>query len=298
MPETDKRVMAGLIFQGQCRIDLLDAVTHAADTLKQLGQKVRSLGFLSELDAGVESDRMRVCMTLCENIELPAFGGTADVLLRITVSRARNAPEDTPASLSLDAVLARVAIDLSDHLRPTHLQWIEDDAILSAEEIAFAKTASLPADPALVAVDTQSDKHDAQIRKARAALTGIDDLHDVLDDRLERTPPPDNAVFAYSAVSSDNLEDGIIDEFPAATASQIETITDGNDTMRLSAWLLSIAVACIALPIGVALVIINLVKGENLRLVSQTAALSGLFVSFQANGATATALQAVQDLLT
>lgn len=60
---------------------------------------------------------------------------------------------------------------------------------------------------------------------------------------------------------------------------------------------MSFAVACIALPVGIALVIINLVKGENLRLAGQAAALSGLFVSLQANGATAAAAQVFQSVL-
>jgi hypothetical protein len=60
---------------------------------------------------------------------------------------------------------------------------------------------------------------------------------------------------------------------------------------------LSIAVALLCLPVGVALAVINLLRGENLRLASQTAALTGTFVTLQATGAVAQATQVIQTVL-
>ncbi|QFT96331.1 hypothetical protein FIU85_03365 [Roseovarius sp. THAF8] len=286
MAQSDTRVMAGLIFMEEKSIDLLDAVTRTAEALKGLCEDVRSLGFLSDRDAGVETEQYRVCLTLSDNVVLPGLEEEANTLLRIDVCRRDPAaPDSGPA---IDAVLARVAIDLSDHLRPKHLQWVEQEAILSTEEVFEAR------EPA--ACDTpEADTLRDQTLRARSALTGIGELHSRLDEQLERTPPPEMPVLPWKDFLGES--EGIIEDTPQMVVPAIENIAEETDRLRLSAWLLSLAVACIALPVGVALVIINLVKGENLRLAGQAAALSGLFVSLQANGATAAAAQVIQSVL-
>ena len=60
---------------------------------------------------------------------------------------------------------------------------------------------------------------------------------------------------------------------------------------------MSIAVAVYALPVGLPLLIINLVKGENLHLSSQTAALTGTFIALQSSGSMAQAMGVVDRLL-
>ena len=67
--------------------------------------------------------------------------------------------------------------------------------------------------------------------------------------------------------------------------------------LRLSAWMLSFAVALFALPLGVMLLVLNCAKGENLRLASQTAALTGTFIGFQTFGTTAHAMTALQGFI-
>lgn len=287
MSHIENRVMAGLIFTDETPIDLLDALTRTAEALTGLCEGVRSLGFLSDKDAGVETEHYRVCLTLSENVVLPGLEQAANALLRIDVSRRdQAASEPGPA---IDAVLARVAIDLSDHLRPAHLQWIEQEALLTAEDVRMAR--ELAAHETSEAATLRD-----QTLRARAALTGIEDLHTKLDKRLERTPRPVVPFLPYKAFIGES--EGIIEDAPEIATPAIENIAEETDRLRLSAWLLSLAVACIALPVGLALVIINLVKGENLRLAGQAAALSGLFVSLQANGATAAAVQVVQTVLT
>lgn len=287
MGHSDSRVMAGLIFLGETSIDLLDAVTRTADALTGLGQKIQSLGFLSDQDAGVETGLYRVCLALSENVALPGLEEVADVVLRIDV-RHRTA-SDSDTGPSIEAVLAHVAIDLSDHFRPTHLQWIEADAILSATELAGdAETPAKPASkPKPAAANSLQDYQ--QMARARAALTGAETLDTDLDTRAKDARQPAKVPVC--------TQDGVIPESLSDTCSQVPKNAEPTDRLRLSAWLLSIAVACIALPVGLALVIFNLLKGENLRLSGQAAALSGLFVSLQANGATAQAIQVVQTVL-
>ncbi|QFT93531.1 hypothetical protein FIU86_11825 [Roseovarius sp. THAF9] len=286
MSHNDKRVMAGLVFVEEQHIDLLDALKLSVEALKGLCENVRSLGVLSDSDAGVETEHYRVCLTLSDNVVLPDLELSMNTLLRIDISRRDQAAPET--GQAIDAVLARVAIDLSDHLRPTHLQWIEQNALLSAEDV---REACEPAADGAAGSDRLAD----QTQRARAALTGIDDLHTKLDERLKCTPPPVMPILPSKAFIGES--EGIIDDTPDMVVPAIENIAEDSDRLRLSAWLLSFAVACIALPVGIALVIINLVKGENLRLAGQAAALSGLFVSLQANGATAAAAQVFQSVL-
>lgn len=283
-------VMAGLIFHGEESIDLLDVMTLTTGALKEIGQEVTRRSILSEMDARVETDRYRICLTLSANMVLPTLDDAADALLRIDVCRRDGATDALGRDLAVDAVLARVVIGLNEHLQPTYLQWVDEKAIISAAEVAAAT--KLTEDPTPGTPVGRS-----KVAPSRAALSGIDELHATLDDRLERTPPPEPFMIALPIANDIAVEDGIIEDVPEFSEMTIENIRDDSDKLRMSAWILSIAVACIALPVGLALMIINLVKGENVRLASQMAALSGLFVSFQANGATATALQTVQNAL-
>lgn len=66
---------------------------------------------------------------------------------------------------------------------------------------------------------------------------------------------------------------------------------------RLSAWLLTYAVMLLAFPVGLFLFLMTVFKGENPRLASQTAALTGTFLSFQTFGTTAQAMEAMQAVL-
>lgn len=67
--------------------------------------------------------------------------------------------------------------------------------------------------------------------------------------------------------------------------------------IRLSVWALSLGVALFALPVGALLAVLNLTRGENLRLTSQTAALTGMFVALLACGWAAAALGGVPSIL-
>jgi hypothetical protein len=56
-------------------------------------------------------------------------------------------------------------------------------------------------------------------------------------------------------------------------------------------------VALLCLPVGITLLLINMLRGENLRLSSQTAALTGTFITLQATGSMAQAADTLQMLL-
>lgn len=52
-----------------------------------------------------------------------------------------------------------------------------------------------------------------------------------------------------------------------------------TDRLRLATWMMTLTVSIFALPLGAALAIINLFKGEDLRLTAQVMALTGLIVT-------------------
>ena len=55
--------------------------------------------------------------------------------------------------------------------------------------------------------------------------------------------------------------------------------------------MLSISVALFFLPLGILLALVNLLRGEDLRLTGQTLALTGLLVTLNTTGATADVLR-------
>jgi hypothetical protein len=73
-------------------------------------------------------------------------------------------------------------------------------------------------------------------------------------------------------------------------------IREETAPLRLSVWMMTFTLAIFALPVAAGLMVFNLLRGENLRLASQTAALTGLFMSLQASGAMAEAVEMVRGL--
>lgn len=65
---------------------------------------------------------------------------------------------------------------------------------------------------------------------------------------------------------------------------------------RLTAWAMALTVSVVALPVGSALILITLLKGESVRLAAQTAALTGLFIGLNSTGATAQTIQILSSI--
>ncbi|UXX82760.1 hypothetical protein [Roseovarius pelagicus] len=89
----------------------------------------------------------------------------------------------------------------------------------------------------------------------------------------------------------------------ASTTEQTEIHWDLPDPdiveevpQRLTAWAMALTVSVIALPVGTALILTTLLKGESVRLAAQTAAITGLFVGLNSAGATADTVQLITSI--
>lgn len=66
---------------------------------------------------------------------------------------------------------------------------------------------------------------------------------------------------------------------------------------RLTAWAITLTVSVLALPVGAALIVLTLLKGENIRLAAQTAALTGMFIGLESAGATAQTIELITSII-
>ena len=285
-------VTAGLVFLGYRNIDIATATSRAAAALEALDERITSIRAISDEHAVVTGQHHRVRLVLREDVRVPTLRTPADVVLDVSVKKLTG---DEKATFEPDAVLARVTKRLHTTFSPDHIQWIDEAAVISSADFLLATSqdqSNLRTRPL----------RPEQVRRRPAPLPAIDATHDVLQRRFitEAKAATAAATVAKAIPRFGGIEwtlDGIITDMPDQAGPPIEDIRDDRDSFRLSAWLLSIGVACIALPVGVALIVINLVKGENLRLASQTAALTGTFVTFNLHGATADTLTLVQGVL-
>jgi hypothetical protein len=111
-------------------------------------------------------------------------------------------------------------------------------------------------------------------------------------------PVPRTAGPGEDAIRLDTLRAAFCDPEPdREVVSDDESLREKTAPMRLAVWMMTIAVGLFALPVAVGLTIVNLFRGENLRLASQTAALSGTFMVLSSTGQIANAASVVQTIL-
>ncbi|KGM87185.1 hypothetical protein rosmuc_03488 [Roseovarius mucosus DSM 17069] len=289
MANSTHRVTAGLVFLGTRSFDIVRIGNRISMVLDWLGEQTTGLRVLSDCAAHLHSDHFVLRIEIHQEYKLTALDQPAEHFLALSLSHTD--PEASPQTQLALSILAHVLRALHSTLAPDYVQWIHPLALLShaefLEAITFQDEHEAPAPQAeIVPLPTAT--------AARCRLPDIDTTHQALHARFvseSDAMPGDRMTGALRAVFRDNLE-------PAdAAAFQSDNIRESTAPLRLSVWLMTITLGLFALPVAAALAIINLMRGENLRLASQTAAMTGLFLTLQVHGATAQALQTVQDLL-
>ncbi len=289
MANSTHRVTAGLVFLGTRSFDIVRIGNRISMVLDWLGEQTTGLRVLSDCAAHLHSDHFVLRIEIHQEYKLTALDQPAEHFLALSLSHTD--PEASPQTQLALSILAHVLRALHSTLAPDYVQWIHPLALLShaefLEAITFQDEHEAPAPQAeIVPLPTATT--------ARCRLPDIDTTHQALHARFvseSDAMPGDRMTGALRAVFRDNLE-------PAdAAAFQSDNIRESTAPLRLSVWIVTITLGLFALPVAAALAIINLMRGENLRLASQTAAMTGLFLTLQVHGATAQALQTVQDLL-
>lgn len=289
MTESSNLGKACLVFLKDRDIDIVAAANHTARGLEAMGHRIEGVHIVSDDHAQVSTQTHDTMLQLQPDFR-PAYASeTADLCLTVTM---HCHCIDRMSQFTLDAMLARVLQALNETLEPDFVQWKETDVLLPSAQFARATKGE----------ETQKDAHGlatTQRTDTRKSLPDVEDINAVLQSRIGNHDPDIFDAGTASDQILETLSDGWIDpsvvaeqEAALAHAREVEDIEDAAP-LRLSAWFMSFAVVLFALPIGVALVIVNMAKGENLRLSSQTAALTGTFVAFQTLGTTASALETI-----
>jgi len=283
---------AGLVFSEHRELNIVEIANQAVTCLEGIGHRVTGSHILSEDRALVTTRQQELYFSAEHDVSLPALSQPAPAYLAVAVA-------NTDAGDSLfarDSILVRVLQTLYGPLQPDFVKWIDRGVILKGAD--FARAAGLAPEPR-----GPGGRIVPRRVRSRKTLPDVDATNETLQERITSKDP---AIFEHVS-KPDRLrkilaEDWVDPEILAAKAAEEALAREEEDIekaapLRLSAWILSFAVALFALPVGIMLMILNLAKGENLRLASQTAALTGTFIALQTFATMAQAMTTIQVML-
>lgn len=284
MTTGNKRATAGLIFTEFRDLDIVEIANHVAGAFEALGHRVTGTHVISDSRASITTTGHEFDLVTREDVDVAALPAPAASYLAVAI--ARTGPGGG-SSFARDSLLARVLQTLFRQLRPDYVKWIDPNVILTGADFARA-TGLAPK---------------AQRPVSTSKLPDVEETNDLLQQRISDHDPaifgnvssPERlrAVFSGDWVDPDKLAA----EAAAEARAREEADIEDRAPRRLSAWMLSFAVTLFALPVGITLMLLNMSKGENLRLTSQAAALTGTFIALQTFGSMAHAMSALQGLL-
>ncbi len=293
MAKNTKTAKAGLVFMKDRDLDIVEAANHVASGFESMGHRITGVHILSDTTAQVSTDTHALCLETREDVTVSGSAEKAPVFLGL---RLLGGDREKSKRFARDSLLARALQSLNASLEPDFVQWIDTDFLLPSDTFTSATEGAAAPPKALAKEPEGRVSHHKK-------LPDIESTNVILQDRITNHDPaifenqsaPDRLrkIFSEGWVDPDALA---AEEAAEAHAREMEDI-EQEAPLRLSAWMLSFAVALFALPIGVMLMVLNLAKGENLRLASQTAALTGTFVALQAFGTTANAMTTLQSLI-
>ncbi len=289
MTQDKQWVAGGLVFLGTRQIDITETVQRVADALEAFGNRVLGMRIGSAKTGFLQTTYHDVQLALHHDDSAALPRGAAGVFMNVEVT---NRPEAQSAeAMAADLLLIQLR------------RMLHQSYVAKCDE----RSAGHPGRP-IEAVPHTDDPCAAGGAQCGQVEPRLPDLRRGL---LRRRCPRSTSQVEYERQRSHILarisheqkwDQAPEDQFHLRTAMRDPDLVEQSDPsemdrIRLSAWLLSIAVALLCLPVGVALAVINLFRGENLRLASQTAALTGTFVTLQATGAVAQATQVIQTVL-
>ena len=299
---TDRKwVSAGLVFLGSRDIDIACAGNRVGNALDALETRVTATNVTSARCCCIETAHHRLRLTLHEDHPLEALDEPAALYLSVQVCRTDPDTQVKLSAVRCDTILAHLLRVLHKDLVADYIKWIGARALIPHADFvrATAQLDDTTGKRRARRTDRQSSPRSSTSRRRAAArrLPEIEAHSERLDLILQREAP-----WAQAPSEQDRLRQayrGIDPEQTRTTGepSAAQDIREETPVLRLSAWFMSYAVALFCLPVGVALLIINLLRGENLRLASQAAALTGMFLSLQAAGSMAHAANALQSIL-
>lgn len=276
MTDTVQKVQAGLVFLGKKSFDIATITCALADALDRLGERVEERRCESDTQATVRAQRLTCRVRIAEGRPLPRVETVPAHILELGLER--GAEDEARAQTSSETLIAHLLAGLQATLVPDYVQWTDPRAVLTRAEFrtAVANTAAMP---------TPMRPAPAATTRRRRRLPDVESAYAQL-----RTQIPG---FGRKR-SRDRIEEKRLDALRAAfrdpDPAEIEAMAQADDIreptapLRLSVWMMTIAIGLFALPVAAALTVINLLRGENMRLASQTAALTGTFMVLATHG--------------
>lgn len=283
MTNTTHTVQAGLVFMGRKSFDIAAIACGIADVLERLGERVEERRCDSDVQASVRTRNIICRLRLVEGHPLPRIEEIPAHILELRIDR--GAQSEAHAETSSETLIAYLLAGLQPTLAPDYVQWVDPNAVLTRTEFrtAVANTAAMPAPARRAAAVTRQPKRlpdvEATYAQLRATITGAS-CGRTEEGRL------------------DALRAAFRDPDPSEADARLaeDDIREPTAPLRLSVWMLTIATGLFVPPVAVALAVINLLRGENMRLTSQTVALTGTFMVLATYGQIAQAAQLVQAL--
>ncbi len=281
-------VSAGLVFLGMRDLDIAEAGNQVVATFETLNNKVTGLRILSETTARINSERFSVWLNIETDFPVPRLSQTAPLYLAVHIAANDGAIERSDR----DNALAHILKALQSVVAADYVRWVSSEALLpSVDFMAATRSISVP----VYSAPRRRPPEASRPGPRRGTLPTVEETNTLLHSRLTREDVLDVEEKLHADLRSIFRDEQEEREFQRKETAAAEA--KQRDRLRLSAWFFSIAVAILALPVGVALIIINFFKGEDLRLNSQAAALTGLFVALGATGATDTATSVLLGLV-
>ncbi|WP_297774697.1 hypothetical protein [uncultured Roseovarius sp.] len=291
MTKSTHKVTAGLVFLGSRTFDIVRIGNQISKTLDWLDEPTTGLRILSDCAATLQTDRFDVALEIETDRKVATLEAPAAQYLALRLISNDVAPQaDEHLTLSIMAHVLRV---LHGSLSPDYVQWVHPLAVLSHAEFLAAVTPRERDEEEDIPQPDFTPQKAAQA--ARSRLPDIEATNQVLQARFGSRH---EMVQSGGGINRDlravfrEPEDG-----DTAVMADGEAVREETAPLRLAVWMMTITLALFALPVAAGLAVFNLLRGENLRLASQTAALTGLFTTLQVHGATAQVLETVQGML-
>lgn len=289
MTTTDTMATAGLIFEGLRDLDIVKIGNRVRSAFEALEQNVTGVRILSNDRACISSSHYQVTVSVLEDQFVDGLSAPAPMVLELMIEGEATPTEDFPHK---DTVLAHALKALHWSLSADQVKWVTPGAILSSADFVMATSDPEPAETIPRPQMTVGRNH-AGLVERRYILPSVEETNNALHQRLSQ-----KAALAIESEKQGALYAAFLSDPDAIGQSDADDdIREKTGPLRLSAWIVAFTVALFALPVGAALLVFNILKGENLRLSAQVAALTGTFITLDAHGATADAMTLVQSLI-
>ena len=251
------------------------------------------------------------------NADLSVAEGT--LTLTVTIVKL---PSDLPSlreaersTVTAHSALALATLELAQTLDPEYVQWLQPDMMLQTSSFLSVLEKVTPRRVSAAERAAERRRRPSPVLPlAQTAATPVSRLFPDIEDTASRIESQTRVeMHPAGSLSEDSANQRYLravfrreDEMapPVEPAPAPPPSDEPGTVSRLATWAVSVVVSMISLPIGLALMVYNLLRGEDLRLALTALALTGLFSGMVALGmmervvTTISALPVIGDILT